>query len=277
MRNIGRVFLLGLALSALLLLPAAAEAGKSGKAPSLASTSQYKAFVEYVKKLDGLAGKPTPAAKKESYEAELSTKKEAASHKANALFKRQSEEAQAEANAKAKEQTEAVRRSEEGELEELAAEFAAKLERATSGYQAKLENAEGGRTKFEARTHGQIEVLRGKKAKSKNPEQKTVIQEHIAKLIAEIQVKREETATKRTELKAAFGQKKEEIKTGEAKKETTIGEEAEVTVEEIATHWKKSYNAKKATLNAKRESQLAYLLTKLEKGRADIASQPVSG
>ena len=104
-------------LGVLLLLAAAATAGK---APSLASTAQYKAFVEYVKKLDGLVGKGTSSAQKDTYEAELTTKKEAAAHKANALFKRSSEEALAESNAEFKEQSAAIRGSEEEELEALA-------------------------------------------------------------------------------------------------------------------------------------------------------------
>src|SRR4051794_38703754 len=96
-------------LLALLALPATGAA----KPPSLASTAQYKAFVEFVKKLDGLVGQQTTAAQKDTYQAELTAKKEAAAHKANALFNRGSDEAQARFDAKAKEQTEAVRGKEE--------------------------------------------------------------------------------------------------------------------------------------------------------------------
>jgi hypothetical protein len=274
MRHIGRSILIGSALAALLLLPAAAGAAK---APSLASTSQYKAFIAYVKKLDGLVGRPMPAAQKETNERELSAKKEAASHKANALFKRASGEAQAETDAKAKEQTEAVRRGEEEDLESLAAEYRGKRERATAEYNAGLEGAEASRHKVEDRAHERIGVLRGKKAKSKNTAQKAVIQEHIAGKIEEIQAKREATSRRRTEIKAGFAKQKEQIKAGEETKETAIGEEAEATVAKIAKHWKKAYLGKKDTLGAKRESQLSYLISKLEKGRADVASMPVSG
>ena len=86
-------------LCAVVLLPVIAAAG-AGKRPSLASTAQYKAFVEYVKRLDGLVGRPTTSAQKDTYQSELTAKLEAATHKANALFKRGSDEARAETEAK---------------------------------------------------------------------------------------------------------------------------------------------------------------------------------
>src|SRR4051794_35726980 len=98
--------ILASALAALLLLSPAALAAK---APPLAATAQYKAFVDYVKKLDGIAGQARSAAQKDKYEAELTAKRAAAAHKANALFKRAGAEAQAEYDAKAKEQAAIVR------------------------------------------------------------------------------------------------------------------------------------------------------------------------
>jgi len=64
---------------AVLLLPAGAMA--AGERPSLAATAQYKAFVEYVKKLDGLVGQPTSTAQKATYEKELTAKLEAKKRK----------------------------------------------------------------------------------------------------------------------------------------------------------------------------------------------------
>jgi hypothetical protein len=269
-----RLFLVAAALFAFGLLPAVALAAK---APSLASTAQYKALTAYVKKLDGLVGQPTTAAQKATYETELSAKKEAAAHKANALFKRSSEEALAESNAKYKEQAAVIRRGEEGELDALGAEFGAKLARATAGYQAKLARIATGRRTFEARTHEQIDALRARKAQTADIAQKNAIQEQITALVAAIGTKRQEESTKRAELKGSFDKQKEAIHAAEAKKETAIGEAAEAKIEKASTHWKNSYNEKKATLNLKRESQLGYLNAKLEKGRADIATFPAVG
>src|SRR5215207_8224280 len=95
----------GMALAALLLF-ALVPAALAAKAPPLATTAQYKAFVDYVKKLDGLVGQPTSAAEKAKYETELTAKRTAAAHKANALSKRGSDEAKAEYDAKFKEQAE---------------------------------------------------------------------------------------------------------------------------------------------------------------------------
>jgi hypothetical protein len=266
--------LVGAVLCAFLFLPAVALAAK---APSLASTAQYKAFVAYVKKLDGQVGQPTTAAQKSAYEAELSAKKEAAAHKANALFKRSSEEALAESNAKYKEQATTVRRAEEKELEALAAEFGVKLERAASSYRAKFERVVNGSRTFESRTQEQVTALRATKAQTTDVAQKNAIQEQISGLIDEISAKRQEASKKRAELKASLGKQKEEIHAAEAKKETEIGEAAEATIEKISKHWKNAYNEKKATLNSKRESQLGYLEAKLEKGRADVATMPAAG
>src|SRR5215211_9259517 len=110
-RRAGKI--LATVVCATLLLPAAAAAGKR---PSLAATAQYKAFVEYVKKLDGLVGQPTTAAQKDTYQSELTAKLEAAAHKANALFNRGSDEAKAETDAKFKEQRAQIRRAEDEEV-----------------------------------------------------------------------------------------------------------------------------------------------------------------
>ena len=131
-RGVAVPLIAALALTALLSLTSAAYAVK---APPLAATAQYKAFVDYVKKLDGRAGQPTSAAQKDKYEAELTAKRAAAAHKANALFKRVSEEAKAEYDAKFKEQAAIVRGVEDDELEAVAADYAAKIDRASASYQ----------------------------------------------------------------------------------------------------------------------------------------------
>lgn len=269
--------LLGAALC-LLLLPALAAAAKPAgkKVPSLASTAQYKAFTAYVQKLDGLVGQPITGPEKDTFEAELTAKEKAAAHKANALFNRSSEKALAESNAKYKEQASSIRRAEEDELETLKGETKTKLERASGSYGAKLELLANGHQTFEDGAHAHIDALRAKKAKTKDVAQKNVIQEQITAIIAEINAKRQEESAKRTELKTAFQALKKKIQAAAAKDETEIGEAAEEKIEKVAKHWKSAYDAKKASLNSKRESQLGYLGAKLEQGRADIATMPAA-
>src|ERR1700709_1993805 len=215
----------------------------AAKAPPLAATAQYKAFVDYVKKLDGIAGQARSTAQKDKYEAELTAKRAAAAHKANALFKRGSEEAKTEFDAKSKEKAASVH----------------------------------GRQPFEAAMHERIDALRSQKAKTTPVAQKNAIQEQIAALIRQITAKRQELTQKRADLKAAFPGQKQPLQAAQAKREPQIAEAAEAKIAKIARHWKAAAEAKKASLNSKRESQLGYLEAKLEKGRADIASMPTVG
>ena len=268
----GSIAALGLAVF-LLLAPVA----RAAKAPPLAATAQYKAFVDYVKKLDSIAGQARSQAQKDKYETDLTAKRTAAAHKANALFKRASEEAKAEYDALYKEQAEIVRGAEDDDLEAVAAEYGAKLDRATASYQLKLTNIVRGRQTFEAATHDQIDSLRAQKARTADIAQKNAIQERITALIGQITAKRQELTQKRADLKAAFREQKQVLQTGQAERETEITEAAEAKIAKIAKHWKVAADNKKATLNSKRESQLGYIEAKLEKGRADIASMPTVG
>lgn len=266
----------GLALAGALLM-LLAPAALAAKAPPLAGTAQYKAFVDYVKKLDGIAGQARSQAQKDKYEAELTAKRTAAAHKANALFKRAGEEAKAEFDASFKEQAEIVRGVEDDDLEAVAAEYGAKLDRAASSYQLKLTNIVRGRQTFEGAMHDRIAALRAQKARTPNAAGKAAIQERIAALIGQIAAKREELTQKRADLKAAYRTQKQQLQAAQAERETAIAEAAEAKIKQIARHWKLAAEQKKATLNSKRENQLGYIEAKLEKGRADIASMPTVG
>jgi len=261
-------------LSAALVLPAAASAGKR---PSLASTAQYKALVEYVKRLDGLVGQPATPAQKDTYESELTAKLEAANHKANALFNRGGDEAGADTDAKFKEQRATIRRAEGEEAEALDAEFAAKARKAAESYRGKVQRVETGHRNFEAKVNEQITKLREQKAKTADVGQKTAIQERIAAKIGEIQAKRKEESQKRAELKAGFRDQKAELHAAQQKQEEDIEAAAEAKIQKSSQHWKQVLGEKEADLDAKRDSQLAYLNAKAEKGRTDIASMPASG
>jgi hypothetical protein len=259
---------------ALLLLPVAATAGKR---PSLASTAQYKAFIAYVKKLDGLVGQATTAAQKTTYQSELTAKLGAATHKANALFNRGSDEAQAETDAKFKEQQAAIRRSEDEEAEALDAEFAARIKKAAESYREKVQRVETGHRNFETKVNEQIAALRAQKAQAPEVSEKNAIQKRITAKIDELRTKRKEESQKRAELKEGFRGQKAELRKAEKKKEKEIQAAAEAKIQKSSKHWKQVFNEKKAHLDAKRDRQLAYLTAKAEKGRADIASMPAAG
>jgi hypothetical protein len=262
-------------LCAVLLLPAITAA--AGKRPSLASTAQYKALVEFVKKLDGLVGQPTTSAQKDTYQSELTAKLEAATHKANALFNRGSDEAQAETEAKFKEQRATIRRAEAEEAEALDAEFAAKVRKAAESYREKVQRVETGHRTFETKVNQQIARLREQKAKTTDIGEKNAIQERITAKITELQTKRKEESQKRAELKKAFRDQKSVLHAAEAKKQKEIEAAAEAKIQKSLGHWNHVFAEKKADLDSKRDQQLSYLTAKAEKGRTDIASMPASG
>ena len=269
-----RVLVPGLAVLALLL--AAPAAALAVKAPGLASSAQYKAFIEYVTKLDGLVAQPTSIEQKNTYEAKLTAKKTAATHKANALFKRAGEEAEAEANETAKEQVEGVRSKEAKALEALHIETNEKLDRTEASFHIKFERIATGHKNREKALKTQIAELRVKKAAAAPGTPKTGIQERIEKVSGEVTANRADEKEKRKALKGAVTKQRETIKSTAEGKETEIGEAAEETVKKIDAHWNKQYLAKKEGLNKMRESRLGYLEQKLEQGRADIAAMPVA-
>ena len=77
----------GLVVGALALLAFVGVPGSAlaVKTPGLASSTQYKAFIEYVKKMDGLTTTATSAEQKNTYEAKLTVKKTAAAQTACAI------------------------------------------------------------------------------------------------------------------------------------------------------------------------------------------------
>lgn len=255
----------------------AAPTAAGAKTPSLASSTQYKAFVEYVQKMEERSSQPTSTETKSTFEAKLTAKKTAAAHKADALFKRASEEAKAEANEEAGQQVERVRAKEGEALEALKAETTGKLERVEASYHTKFEHIVDGHHNREKALKRQIAELRGKKAEAAPGGPKEAIQERIEAKSGEVAANREDEKSKRRELKSATGKLKKQIEETAEAKEAEIGETAAATVKKIDKHWSKAYEEKKAALNTTRENRLGYLEQKLEQGRAAIAAMPSTG
>jgi hypothetical protein len=273
-RRTSALLIIGAAVAALLLLAPTAFAMK---APGLASSAQYKAFIEYVKKMEERSSQPTSSETKNKFEAKLTAKKTAAAHKANALFNRASDEAKAEANETAKEQVEAVRAKEGKTLETLKAETNGKLERLEAEFHTKFERMETGHRNREGALKEQIRGLRGQKSQAKPGTPKEKIQEHIEAVQAQIAANHEDEKERRQDLKNAVEKKRVPIEEAAKAEEVAIGEKAEETVKKVQSHWAKAYEEKKAALNTTRENRLGYLETKLEQGRAAVAAMPANG
>jgi hypothetical protein len=264
-----------LAVTAVALLLAAPSA-LAVKAPSLASSAQYKAFIEYVKKMDGRASQPTSTETKNTFEAKLTAKKTAAAHKANALFKRASEEAEAEANESAKAQVEQVRAKEGKTLEALKAETNGKLEGLEASFHPKFEHVANGHRNRENILKEQIRALRAQKSNAAPGRPKEEVQERIEQVQGEIKANREDEKTKRRQLQGSIEKKRGSVEAAAKEAEVAIGEKAEETVKKIDNHWNKTYERKKAALNKTRENRLGYLEQKLEEGRAAVSAMPAN-
>lgn len=272
-RRISAPLLLVVAAVALLV---AAPGALAVKAPSLASSAQYKAFIEYVKKMEERSSQPTSTETKNKFEAKLTAKKTAAAHKANALFNRASREAQEEANASAKEQVERVRAKEGEKLEALAAETRGKLEANEASFHPKFEHVANSHQNRENILKEQIRALRAQKSNAAPGQPKERIQERIEKIQGEIKANREDEKTKRGRLKKSVEEKREAIEGAAKEEEVAIGEKAESTIGKINKHWAKAYEEEKAALNSTRENRLGYLESKLEQGRAAVAAMPAN-
>jgi hypothetical protein len=273
-RRVPAVLVLGAAVVALLI---AAPAVLAAKAPGLASSAQYKAFIEYVKKMDERSSQPTSTETKNTFEAKLTAKKTAAAHKANALFNRASREAQEEANAAAKEQVERVRVKEGESLEALRAETNGKLEGAEATYQTKFEHVKNSHHNRESILKEQVRSLRGQKSQAAPGQAKEKVQERIERIQGEIKANREDEKKKRGQLKGAIEKKSETIEATAKEEEAKVAEKSEATVKKIDSHWNKVYEEQKTTLSATRDDRLEYLEQKLEQGRAAVAAMPSTG
>ncbi|HEX4731637.1 MAG TPA: hypothetical protein VH299_10225 [Solirubrobacterales bacterium] len=273
-RRLHGIVVVGVVALALGLL--AAPAALAVKTPGLASSSQYKAFIEYVKKMEEQSTTPTSTETKNSYEAKLTAKKTAAAHKANALFKRAGEEAQAETDEAAKEQAVRVRAKEGEALEELKLETNGKLERTEVSFHGKFERLSTGHRNREKVLKQQIAELRAQKAGAAAGTAKQQIQERIEKVSGEVAANRQDEISQRGELKSAIAKQRQGIEAAAQAKATELGEAAEETVKKIDNHWNKQYLEKKAALNTTREDRLGYLESKLEQGRAAIAAMPTA-
>jgi hypothetical protein len=262
--------------TALALLLFAAPAAVALKTPGLASSAQYKAFIEYVKKMESRSSQPTSTETKNTFEAKLTAKKTAAAHKANALFNRASGEAEEEANATAKEQVERSRAKEGEALEALRADTAAKLEGNEASFHPKFEHVANSHKNRENILKEQIRNLRAEKSNAKPGEPKEKIQGRIEKIQGEIKENREDEKTKRGQLKKSVEEKRGSIETAAKEEEVAIGEKTEEIVKKIQNHWNKAYETKKEALNSTRENRLGYLETKLEQGRAAVAAMPAN-
>jgi hypothetical protein len=274
LRNRSTIAALAIAAAAVLLLAPAAPAAPT--VPTLASTPQYKAFVAYVAKMRSLQGKPATAARKATYESELSAKHQAAVNKANALFQRAKAAAKAETQRGLKAATKQVRQAEATELAELRDEYADRLNAATESYQRQLDALLDRFNARQAAIQRQIRELRVKKAKAKSLTRKDQIQAQINVLVEQTSDSRRQEREQTAALKARYAKQKRAIVAGHKADVIEVREARQEAVDNLRARWNRTYNRELEVLQEKRVRQLAQLEAKLNAGRAAIASMPAA-
>jgi hypothetical protein len=267
--------ILAAAVASLLLLVPSASA--VAPVPTLASTAQYKALVTYVAKLRSLQSKPTSAAQKAVYDSKLVTKHGAAVQKSSALFVRGKKVASKEAKQGTKDDSQRIRQAEAQSIDELQDVYAARFDDAATKNQQRIDALQAEYSNRLDTLKRQISDLRVKKAKSKDPARKDQIQDQISSLIDLVAAAKKEQGEDRATLAQSYEREKQQLRDAKASAIAAARAEGQEAIEALRNRIKRRYNNKVRSLQAKRESQLIDLETKLTNGRVAISLMPVAG
>jgi hypothetical protein len=267
--------ILAVAAAALLLLVPAASA--AAPVPTLASTAQYKALVAYVAKLRSLQGKPTTTAQKAVYDSKLVTKHGAAVQKSSALFVRGKKVASSEAKAGTKDDSQRIRQAEAQAIDALQDQFAARFDDAANKNQQRIDALSNEYAHRLDTLKRQIGDLRVKKAKTKDQARKAGIQDQISSLIELVAAAKKEQGEDRAALADTYQREKQQLHDAKANALAAARAEGQEAIGALRNRIQRRYNNKVRSLQAKRESQLIDLETKLTNGRIAISQMPVAG
>ncbi len=262
------------AISLLALALLAPQASAAQKPPTLVSTPEYKAFVQYVAKLRDMKGQAHSPAEKAAFERELTGKHGAAANRAKGLFQQGKQDARAETQARSRTAVKKIRKAEAAELAALRAEYDDKFDAAVQSYQDKLGALED---KFDGRQvdiQRQIRKLRTEKAKAKGLDRKDQIQAQINVLVQELSDSQKDQREAVRKLRDNYKTQKKAIRAAKAADTAEVTEKRGEAVESVRQRWNRAYNTKVADLKDRRTNQLADLEDKLAAGRASIASMP---
>lgn len=267
--------ILAVATAALLLIAPAASA--AAPVPTLASTAQYKALVEYVAKLRSLQGKPTTTAQKAVFDSKLVTKHGAAVQKSSALFVRGKKVASKEAKAGTKDDSQRIRQAEAAAIDELQDQYAARFDDAASKNQQRIDALSDEYARRLDTLKRQISDLRVKKAKTKDQGRKAGIQDQISSLIDLVAAAKKEQGEDRVTVTQTYEREKQQLRDAKANAIAAARAEGQEAIEALRNRIQRRYDNKVRSLQAKRERQLVDLETKLSNGRVAISLMPVVG
>jgi hypothetical protein len=260
--------------AALLAVALLAPATKAAEIPALITTSQYKALVSFVEKLDKLSRTPATAAQKATYGDQLQNKHDAAVGKASALLDRGKKAAQRESQRQISIGVRSIRQTQAGELAALRRDYNARMNRAATNYENSVGRVED---VFDSRSAGlrrQISRLRKQKADAKNAAVKATIQEAIDRRTTRGSENRKLQQEEIADLKAGYRREKAAIREGKQSATRSLQQDDAEAITTLRNRGKRIYNATVRTLQARRVNQLNDLESKLNAGRAAIARIP---
>lgn len=271
-RNVRRLIpVLAAALLAVLVL---APAVKAAEIPPLVNTSQYKALVGYVEKLNDLSHTPATAAKKTSYEDQLENKHDATVNKATALFERAKKAAQRESQQQINIGVKTIRQTEAGELAALRRDYDARMNRAADAHQRAVARVEDIFDRRNAALGKQVTRLRKQKAEAEGSLRKATIQEAIDRRTKRAGENRKLQQEEVADLNAGYSREKAAIREGKKSATQSLQQNDAEAIVTLQNRSKRIYNAEVRTLQSRRVNQLNDLERKLNAGRAAIARIP---
>ncbi len=262
--------------AALLAVALLAPAVKAAEIPPLVTTSQYKALVSYVEKLNGLSRTPASAAQKAGYEDQLENKHDATVDKATALFNRGKRAAQLESQRQIRIGVRTIRQTEAGELAALRRDYDARMNRAADNHDHAVARVEDIFDSRNAALRRQITRLRKQKAEAESPLSRATIQEAIDRRSKRVSENRKLQQEEVADLKAGYSREKAAIREGKRSATQSLQQNDAEAIVTLRNRGKRIYNSTVRTLQARRVNQLNDLERKLNAGRAAIARIPAA-
>jgi hypothetical protein len=259
---------------ALLAVALLAPAAKAASSPPLISTSQYKALVSFIEKLNLVSRTPATAAKKATYEDQLQNKHDAAADKATALLNSGKKAAQRESQREIAIGVKTIRQTQAGELAALRKDYDSRMDRAATVYEnsvGRVENIFDGRSATLSR---QVSRLRKQKANAKSAIVKVTIQDAIDRRTKRGSENRKLQQEEIADLKAGYAREKAAIRDGKQSATKSLQQNDAEAIVTLRARGKQIYNTTVRTLQARRVNQLNDLERKLNAGRAAITRMP---
>lgn len=252
------------------------EARAAANVPPLASTPQYKAFSQFVAKLHEMRTTPATPQRKTELESTLTTRHNAVVAKATALFQRAKQIAKNKAQARYAAQAAKVRATEARELSSIRQEAAVRAQRALTSYNRGIAAVDSYYDGAGARLRKALNGARKRLAKATDPLAQQQLKVHIASLERQLADNDQDKERALKRLRTRYLKEKRAIEATRAQEAESVLRSDQAMIESLRRSRDRTFSLRVASLQAKRETQLAGLEDKLDAGRLSIALMPTA-